>query len=630
MKRLFFLLAMAGFVFSSCATAPKLIPRKILFGNPAKAQAKISPDGKKIAYLAPLDGVLNVWVRHLDEGRDRAVTHDKNRGVLNYFWAQDSRHLMFLQDTGGDENTHLYSVELESGKMRDLTPFPGVQTQILFTDKHFPDEFLIAMNRENPKVHDVYRLHWRTGRLEIAAKNPGNVSQWIPDAHLTVRGAVVSGNDGGYDLLVRDSTDTPWKKIVEWKFKDNMTSTAIAFSKDGKSILLIDSRGFSAGRLVSMDLATGQKIILAEDPHSDVAQVVLHPDTYAPQMISFVKEKTEWIVFDAALREDIARIRRIHAGDFGITSRDEADRNWILRFESDQAPVAYYRYDRQTGKNQFLFEHQPELKKYPLAAIEPVSFPARDGLLLHGYLTFPPGKSRKKIPLVLKVHGGPWSRDTWGYDPRIQWLANRGYACLQVNYRGSTTYGKDFLNAGNKEWGGKMQEDLVDAVEWAVRMGIADPGRMAIFGGSYGGYAALTAAAFTPDLFRATIALFGPSNLVSFLKSTPPYWSTELANIQHRVGNPETEEMFLKSRSPLFKAGQIKTPLLIAQGANDPRVKKAESDQIVEAMRRRGVAVEYLLFADEGHGFAKPENLLKFYQAAERFLATHLGGRFEP
>ncbi len=615
---------------SSCAALPKIIPREVLFGNPSKAHAQISPNGKKIAYLAPLNGVLNVWVRRLEEGKDRPVTRDKNRGIVDYFWAQDSRHLMFLQDHDGDENTRLYSVNLESGETRSLTPFPAVQTQILFADKHFPEEFLIAMNRENPKVHDAYRLHWRTGRLEMVAKNPGNVSRWLPDARLKILGAVVSGDHAEYDLRVRDSETAPWRKIAEWTFEDNLTSGALFFSKDGKSIFLIDSRDFSAGRLVKMDLATGQKTVLAEDPAHDVAQVVSHPDTYEVQMISFVKEKTEWHVLDGSIRADMDRIRRIHAGDVEITSRDDADRTWILRFESDQAPVAYYRYERPSGRSQFLFEHQPELNKYRLAAIEPVSFAARDGLRLQGYLTFPPGKPRKKLPLVLIVHGGPWNRDTWGYDPRVQWLANRGYACLQINYRGSTTYGKNFLNAGNKEWGGKMQDDLVDAVEWAVGQRIADPKRMAIMGGSYGGYAALTAAAFTPNLFRAAIVMFGPSNLVSFLQTTPSYWSTELANIHRRVGNPATEEAFLKSRSPLFKADQIKTPLLIAQGANDPRVKQAEFDQIVEALKRRGVSVEDWLFPDEGHGFAKPENQMKFYKAAEQFLAKHLGGRSEP
>ena len=615
---------------SSCGFQPDLIPREILFGNPEKANPKISPHGKSLAYLAPQKGVLNIWIRSLaGEESDRPVTQDQNRGIRDYFWAQDSRHLFYFQDKNGDENTHLYLIDTVSRDVRDLTPFTDVRVQVLFSDRHFPDTLLITMNRDNPKIEDVYRLHWETGELQLAAKNDGFISEWIVDSQLKVRGAVKAGTDGGQIVMIRDSETAEWEKAAEWGFEDQMSSRVIGFSKDGQSLYLIDSRQVPAGRLIKLNLETGVTNVMAEDPHYDVSSVWINPENYEVRMAGWIKEKTEWHIFEEAIREDIDTILQRHGAGFSIMNSDDADQNWILRVESDQAPVAYFLYQRKDRSSQFLFETQPRLKKYQLAVTEPVVIQSRDGLTLHGYITFPPKKARKNLPLVLKVHGGPWNRDMWGYDSRVQWLANRGYICLQVNFRGSVTYGKDFLNAANKEWGGKMQNDLSDAVEWAVRQGYADPKRIAIFGGSYGGYAALAGAAFTPQLYQAAISVVGPSNLISFLKTTPAYWSTELENIYRRVGHPDREADFLKSRSPLFYAEKIRIPMLIAQGANDPRVKKTESDQIVEALQKQGIPHEYLLFPDEGHGFAKPKNQLKFYQTAEVFLARYLGGRAE-
>ena len=334
-------------------------------------------------------------------------------------------------------------------------------------------------------------------------------------------------------------------------------------------------------------------------------------------------------MLDESIKVDFENIRAINPGDFAITSRDDTDTTWVVSFTVDNGPVPFYTYDRQSRAVTFLFSSRPSLSNYSLANMEPITFTSRDGLAIHGYLTLPVGKEKSNLPLILNVHGGPWVRDGWGYNPEAQWFANRGYACLQVNYRGSTGYGKDFLNAGNKEWGGKMHDDLVDAVYWAIEQGIADPKKVAIYGGSYGGYAALAGATFTPDLFCCAVDIVGPSNLITLIQTIPAYW-TPLVKVFHlRVGNPDTEEDFLKSRSPLFKVDQIKIPILIAQGANDPRVKQAESEQIVEAMKSKGIEYEYMLFPDEGHGFAKPENRLRFYAAAEKFLAKHLGGRFE-
>jgi dipeptidyl aminopeptidase/acylaminoacyl peptidase len=606
-----------------------LIPREILFGNPDKASPQISPDGKKMAYLAPVNNVLNVWVGLIGSDDFQPVTKDEERGIRFYLWAADNRHILYIQDVGGNENWRLYATDLETRETRDLTPFDGVQVQLIDHDKHFPNELLLGMNKENPQVHDVYHLDLPSGELTLVAKNPGNIMDWVTDANFKVRGGVTALPDGGTELLVRENESADWRTLVTWDADDSLTSGPIGFTGDGMSLYLRDSRKVNAGRLVQFSLATGEMAVLAEDQQYDVGGVMIHPDTHAVQAVSFNRDRNEWLVVDHDIQEDFEAIQRLHRGDFAVISRDDADTTWIVAFTVDDGPVPYYAYNRKAQQATFLFTNQPALSQYTLATMEPIVFTSRDGLAVHGYLTLPPGGQRTNLPLVLNVHGGPWGRDGWGYRPDAQWFANRGYACLQVNFRGSTGYGKDFLNAGDKEWGRNMHYDLVDGVQWAVEQGIADPKKVAIFGGSYGGYAALVGAAFTPDLFCCAVDIVGPSNLITLIKTIPPYWSTFLATFHKRVGNPDTEEAFLKSRSPLFKVDQIKIPILIGQGANDPRVKQAESEQIVEAMKSKGIAYEYMLFPDEGHGFAKPENRLKFFAAAERFLATHLGGRYE-
>ncbi|HZO72533.1 MAG TPA: S9 family peptidase [Ktedonobacteraceae bacterium] len=607
----------------------ELIPRRVLFGNPEKASPQISPDGTKMAYLAPVKDVLNVWVGEVGGDDYRPVTQDTDRGVRFYFWAPDNKHIMYIQDVGGNENWRLYATNLETKETRDLTPFENVQVRVVAHDKHFPNELLIAMNKENPQVHDVYHLDLITGELALRAKNPGNIADWVTDTAFKVRGAGVARPDGGLELLVRDNEESEWRKIVTWGPDDALGSGPIGFTKDGQAIYLQDARDANAGRLVKLHLATGDLSVIAQDPHYDVGAVMIHPDTYEAQAVAFNRDRVEWQVLDESIKRDFDVVRQIHPGDFAITSRDDADNTWVVAFTVDNGPVAYYVYNRQKQSAKFLFNNQSELSQYTMATMQPVTFTARDGLTVHGYLTLPPGERNKNLPLVLNVHGGPWGRNTWGYMPEAQWLANRGYACFQVNYRGSTGYGKDFLNAGDREWGRNMHNDLVDAVNWAVEQGIADPKKVAIYGGSYGGYAALVGATFTPDLFCCAVDIVGPSNLVTLIKTIPPYWSVMLGTFHRRVGNPDTEEEFLQSRSPLFRVDQIKIPMLIAQGANDPRVKQAESEQIVAAMKSKGIDYEYMLFPDEGHGFAKPENRLKFYAAAEKFLAQHLGGRYE-
>jgi len=627
-----------------------LIPREVLFGNPERISPHISPDGTRLAWIAPHEGVLNVWVAPIgasgasgiDWDTATVVTDDTDRGIRVFAWARDGRHLLYLQDTGGDENWRLYDVDLGAetpaaagGKTgwakRDLTPYDGIQARIIATKKSHRDEVLVGMNRDNPQLHDVYRLDLKTGNLAKLIENPGYAG-WLADEDMVVRGALAPLPDGGFDLLVRDDAEADWRTLLTISADDAPASDVLSFTGDGKSLLAVSPVGVNTGRLVRIDLdpgSPGDAQVLLEDPEADVAGAILDPDTREPQIVVVLKDRAEYHVLDPAVEPDYEAIRALHAGDPQLVGRDEADTTWLVAFTDDAGPVRYYAYDRASRTGSFLFESRPELSSYELARMEPFSYITRDGLTVHGYVTFPPGGGRSGLPTVLNVHGGPQARDVWGFDPEAQWLANRGYLVVQVNYRGSTGYGKAFVSAGDREWGAKMHDDLIDAVRYVVDQGWADPERVAIYGGSYGGYAALVGAAFTPDVFRCAVDIVGPSNLKTLLETIPPYWAPIRAQLYKRVGDPETDEEFLWSRSPLSRARDIRIPLLIAQGANDPRVKQAESEQIVAALAEAGIDYDYMLFPDEGHGFAKPENRLKFYAEAERFLARYLGGRFE-
>jgi dipeptidyl aminopeptidase/acylaminoacyl peptidase len=610
-----------------------LIPRDVLFGNPERISPAISPDGTRLGWIAPHDGVLNVWVAPVgasgvDWDAATVVTSDTDRGIRFFSWARDGRHLLYIQDTGGDENWRLYDVDMDTMARRDLTPFDGIQARIIAAKKSHRDLVLVGMNRDNPQLHDVYRLSLTSGELVKEIENPGYLG-WLADEDMVIRGTLRPLPDGGFDLLVRDSAEADWRTLLTIPADDAPASDALSFSGDGTSLLAISSIGGNTGRLTRIDLASGEEEVLLEDPEADVAGAVLHPDTREPQIVGVLKDRTEYHVLDPAVEADFKAIRALHPGDPQLSGRDEADKTWLVAFTNDTSGVQYFAYDRESRAGSFLFEARPELSRYRLARMEPFSFTTRDGLTVHGYVTFPPDAGRSALPAVLNVHGGPQARDVWGWNPEAQWLANRGYLCIQVNYRGSTGYGKAFVAAGDREWGAKMHDDLLDAVGHVVDQGWADRERIAIYGGSYGGYAALVGAAFTPDVFRCAVDIVGPSNLKTLLETIPPYWKPMAAALYKRVGNPETDAEFLWSRSPLSRARDIRIPLLIAQGANDPRVKQAESEQIVAALAEAGIDHEYMLFPDEGHGFAKPENRLKFYAAAERFLAKHLGGRFQ-
>jgi dipeptidyl aminopeptidase/acylaminoacyl peptidase len=612
------------------ADQPPLIPRKVLFGNPVKAAPLISPDGKRLAYLAPDDrDVLQVWVQTVGKDDARKVTSDKKRGIRTHFWAYAPDTLLYMQDNDGDENFHLYAVDLKADKVRDLTPHKGVRATPIALDRHHPGEALVGLNLKNPRLFDVYRIDLATGEEKLDTKNPGDVVSWDVDPKFRVRIAQAPTREGGTEIRYREDEKGKWRTVVKWG-PDDADGQVVGFTADGKSVWMETSQDRNTLALVKRSLETGKEEVVADDPKADAGGVIFNSETHEVQAVAFNYEKVHWKAIDPEIAKDLEVLKKGAVGQPSVTSRDRKLDTWVVAYSADVHPTKYYLYDRPNQKLTYLFTAQPALEKYKLAPMKPVVIKSRDGLNLVSYLTTPVGVKARKLPMVLMVHGGPWARDSWGFNSQAQWLANRGYACLSVNYRGSTGFGKKFLHAGDREWAAKMHDDLIDAVKWAVAEGVADPKRVAIYGGSYGGYAALVGATFTPDAFCCAIDVVGPSNLVTLLRSIPPYWEPMKKLFAVRVGELEDEE-FLKSRSPLFKADRIKIPMLIAQGANDPRVKQREAEQIVAAIKKAGKPVEYLLFKDEGHGFARPENRLKFHAVAEAFLARHLGGgRAEP
>jgi len=612
------------------AEAPALIPRDVLFGNPEKISLRISPDGKQLAYLAPDQrNVLQVWVRTVGKTDDRAATQDKKRGIRRFYWAYDGM-LLYVQDQDGDETNHLYGVDLASGTVRDLTPFQGVRAELVDLDPTQPDLVLVQLNARSREAFDVYRLNLKNGALDLDTQNPGDVAQWIADHSLVVRASQSITPEGGTEIRVRPGARGAWKTWLKVGPQESLE--VIELSPDGKGLYLSSSLGSDTARLVERNLATGAERVLAADERADLGPLFIHPTRHHVQAAAFDPARAEWKVLDPSVKADFEAIAKLSPGDFSITSRDLADEHWIVAFDRDDGPMPYYAWDRKAQKGTFLFVHQPRLDGLTLARMQPVTIEARDGLPLHSYLTLPPGVAARSLPLVLWVHGGPWGRDRWGFDPESQWLANRGYAVLQVNYRGSDGFGKKFLHAGDREWGRKMQDDLTDAVGWAVKQGYADPKRVAIAGGSYGGYAALAGATFTPDLYRCAVDIVGPSSISTLLHAIPPYWKPLRNLFAQRVGDvddPKDAEL-IRAASPLFAADRIKIPLLIGQGQNDPRVNQRESEQIVAALEKSGGRATYVLYPDEGHGFARPENRIDFFARMERFLGEELGGRVEP
>ncbi len=614
-----------------------LIPRHVLFGNPDKASARMSPDGKRLAYLAPVDGVLNVWVGPIDDpNAAKPVTHDDKRGIRSYFWAFTNKHILYVQDQDGDENWHVYAVDLDTGKTKDLTPLPKVRAEIQEVSWKKPEEIVVGLNDRDEQFHDLYLMNISTGEKKLIQKNP-EFAGFVTDEDYRVRFATKMTEDGGSMLLKPDGKEG-WEDFIKIGMEDTMTTSPAGFDESGDVMYLIDSRGRDTGALKTVNLKDGEEKLVAENDLADIGGIMAHPTKNTIQGVSFTYDRTKWQFFDKDVEEDYSRLKKLADGDISIASRTLDDRKWIVAFLMDDGPVRYYYYDRDTKEPKFLFTNRKDLEGQPLQKMHPVVIDSRDGMKLVSYLTLPPGsdpdgdgRPNKPVPMVLNVHGGPWARDGWGFDPEHQLLANRGYAVLSVNYRGSTGFGKKFINSANKEWAAKMHDDLLDAVDWAVKEKIADPDKVAISGGSYGGYATLVGLTFTPEKFACGIDVVGPSSLVTLLNSIPPYWAPALEMFKSRVGDHTTEEgkAFLLERSPLTKVEQIKRPLLIGQGKNDPRVKVAEADQIVYAMQQKKIPVTYVLFPDEGHGFARPENSLAFNAVTEAFLAEQLGGRYE-
>jgi dipeptidyl aminopeptidase/acylaminoacyl peptidase len=603
-----------------------LIPRSVLFGNPERADPQISPDGTQLGYLAPVDGVLNVWVRTLGKSDDRAVTSDTKRGIRNFLWQYDNQHILYTQDIGGDENWRLYQTDIATKQTKDLTPFEKVRVDIAGYDWKTPDTILFQSNQRDPKLFDVYSLDLKTGKIAMDTQNPGDVAGWQADNDLKVRAAQVSTPDGGTIIRVRNDVNSPWRELIKWG-PDETFGGVFGFTPNNKNVWIGTSLDANAARLLEIDIATGARKVLATDPQFDISNVVTQPKTNALEVVTFVKQRVEYDFIDPKIKADYQVLQKAHAGDIISLSRSLDDSKWVATYVTDDGPVYFYLYDRTAKKAALLFSNRPALEKYQLSKMEPIEYSARDSMKIYGYLTTPAGVTAKNLPMVLFVHGGPWGRDMWGYNPYAQWLSNRGYAVLQINFRGSTGYGKQYVNAGDRQWAGTMHTDLLDGKDWAVKQGVADAKKVCIMGGSYGGYATLAGVAFSPEAFSCGVDIVGPSNLNTLLKTIPPYWSTILSTFHKRMGDSEE---FLNSQSPLFKADQIKAPLLIGQGANDPRVNKAESDQIVAAMRKNGEPVEYYVFPDEGHGFARPTNNMAFNAASENFLAKYLGGRAEP
>jgi len=661
MRKLIFLAITILFslgIIMSCKPSSKEVPlisRDVLFGNPDKASLQISPDGKYISFLAPVNNVLNVWVGPAGEPeKAEPVTKDTNRGIRIHFWAYTNQHIIYLQDLAGDENWQVHIVNIDTKEDRNLTPFeeiPGPdgkpvtlpngkplrpRAQVQAVSYKFADEILIGLNNRNPQFHDIYRLNILSGDLKLVQQNDGFLGFQTDDDY-NIRFAAQMTPDGGLALLKPDGKGG-WQPFDTIPMEDTITTSPITFDKTGNVLYMIDSRGRDTAALISVDLKTGEKKLIFENPKADVHRVMMHPVEKTIEAVAVEYLRTEWTVLDESVKGDLEYLRTVCDGDINVTDRTLDDKFWAVAYVVDDGPVRYYLYDRAGQQARFVFTNRKDLEDVKLSKMHPLMIKSRDGLDLVSYLTLPSwkdpdndGRPDKPLPMVLYVHGGPWARDSWGLNSTHQWLANRGYAVLSVNFRGSTGFGKAFINAGNLEWAGKMHDDLIDAVNWAVEAGVADKNKVAIMGGSYGGYATLVGLTFTPEVFACGVDIVGPSNLRTLLETIPPYWKPQLELFATRVGDPRTEEgkQLLEERSPLTYVDRISKPLLIGQGANDPRVKQTESDQIVKAMQEKNIPVTYVLYSDEGHGFARPENRLSFYAVSELFLAKHLGGRAE-
>lgn len=617
----------------------RLIPRESLFGNPERAAGQISPDGQWLSWLAPKDGVLNIWVAPVsDPDGGKAITSATDRPIRQYFWSPDGTGVLYIQDKDGDENFLLYGIDVTSGIESLLTPFDKTRVKLIGASTTIKHRLLLGLNNRDPRFHDVHLLDLRTGALTLVLENNA-YGGFMADDTLTLRMAMQQNAAGGTDYFRVVDNAVAAEPFETTAMEDSLTTAPAGYTSDGSTLYWIDSRGRNTAALIAQDTATGEKRVIAESPKADIGGTLRDTVTGEVQAFAVNYLKTEWTAINPEIGASLDFLKSRLEGQFGIAARTDDDSIWIVANDPLVKPAASYIYDRKAGTLTPFYTSRPALEGMPLQPMHPREIASRDGLTLPSYLTLPPGSDAdgdgvpdKPVPMVLLVHGGPWARDGYGFNSNHQMLANRGYAVLSVNFRGSTGFGKDFTNAGNLQWGLKMHDDLIDAVDWAVGKGIAQADKVAIMGGSYGGYATLAGLTFTPDKFACGVDIVGPSNLETLLKTIPPYWAPLVKQFHDRMGDPNTEEglALLKAASPLYKADKIVKPLLIGQGANDPRVAQAESDQIVGAMKAAGIPVTYLLYPDEGHGFARPENSIAFQAIAENFLSSCIGGRAEP
>ncbi|WP_256760361.1 prolyl oligopeptidase family serine peptidase [Cohnella sp. WQ 127256] len=598
------------------------IPLENFFRQPSEFGFQPSPDGKYLASVKPSNNRLNIFVKKVGEKEAVQVTNATDRDIYNFGWANDSK-LVYLLDSGGDENYHLYSVNVDGTDNKDITPYPKVRAMPIDLLEDVSDEILVGLNKRDPQVFDVYRLNLNSGKLDLAAENPGNISGWMTDNDGKIRIAI-AGDGTVSSLLYRSADDKPFEALLTTKMDE--TFSPLMFTSDNKQLYAISNIGRDKAALVRFDLAS-KKVVetIYEREDSDVLGFLPNSEKKTVAAAVYETDKQGLYFLDKDMEKEYRLLEsKLPGYNISVLGEDEKTGQVMLFANNDRSYGTYYNYNSKSGELQVLAEIAPWLKEDQLAEMKPVSYKSRDGLTLHGYLTLPKGADPKNLPVIINPHGGPWARDSWGFNPEVQFLANRGYAVLQVNFRGSTGYGKAFLEAGNKEWGKAMQNDLSDGVEWLIKEGIADPKRVGIYGGSYGGYATLAGLTFTPELYAAGVDYVGVSNLLTFMDTIPPYWESMRAMFYERVGDPVKDKEMLTATSPIFHADQIQDPLFVVQGANDPRVNQAESDQIVEALRTRGIDVPYMLKQNEGHGFANMENQLDFYRAMEKFLQRHL------
>ncbi|MFY0744274.1 S9 family peptidase [Solibacillus silvestris] len=590
--------------------------------NPGSLGYQLSPDGEYIAYAAEWQSRLNVFIKNMDdESEPVRVTSTTDRDIAGLFWKDNNMY--YLKDNGGDENYHIYSSSFNGAKEKDLTPYPNVVVLPIDYLKDVEDEILIMMNKEDATVFDVYKLNVKTGATKLVAKNPGNILSWIPDSNGQIRMAVASDGVVGA-VLYRETEEDEFQPFIS--IDAGETVSPLGFSRDNQSIYAVSDKGRDKAALVKYDLE-GKEEVVFSNPLVDISGALYSSTKDQLLYAAYITDKVHYNFFDSEFENLFNKMKDqlgVSASEFGINDYNKEMTKFIVSVSSDTVYGKYYYYDAETETMTLLAELGSWLDAGNLAEMHSISYEARDGLIIHGYLTLPKNKIAENLPLVVIPHGGPWARDMWGFNNEVQLLANQGYAVLQANFRSSTGYGKEFLEAGNKQWGLKIQDDITDGVQWAIDLGIADAEKIGIYGASFGGYATLAGITFTPDLYAAAVDYVGVSNIFTLLETIPPYWETQRNMFYERVGHPEKDKELLKAASPVFHVDKIKTPLFVAQGANDPRVNKQESDQIVQALKNRGVEVEYMVKDNEGHGFVNEENRIEFYSALVDFFAEYL------